>query len=44
MFSVEKKVRRLLGHSDYNTIKVYLDYTIEDMKEDLLRMFGESSR
>jgi len=39
-----EKVRRLLGHSDYNTIKVYLDYTIEDMREDLLKMFGESSQ
>ena len=36
-----EKVRRLLGHSNYDTLKVYLDYTIEDMKDDLLRMFGE---
>jgi len=36
-----EKVRRLLGHSNYDTLKAYLDYTIEDMKDDLLRMFGE---
>jgi Site-specific recombinase XerD len=26
-------VRRLLGHSNYNIIKEYLNYTIEDIKE-----------
>jgi integrase len=26
-------VRRLLGHSNYNVIKEYLNYTIEDIKE-----------
>ncbi len=36
-----EKVRRLLGHSNYDTLKAYLDYTIEDMRDDLLKMFGE---
>lgn len=35
-----EKVRRILGHSNYDTLKVYLDYTIEDMRDDLLRMLG----
>jgi len=34
-------VRRLLGHKDYDTIKHYLDFTIEDMKEDILKVFEE---
>jgi len=38
-----EKVRRILGHSNYDTLKVYLDYTIEDMKEELLSMFRGSS-
>jgi len=29
-------VRRLLGHSDYSTLKAYLDYTIEDIKHEIL--------
>jgi len=34
-------VRRLLGHKDYETLKHYLDFTIEDMKEELLsKTFG----
>ncbi len=36
-----EKVRRLLGHSNYDTLKAYLDYTIEDMRDDLLKMFRE---
>ncbi|WP_457678657.1 tyrosine-type recombinase/integrase [Thermovibrio sp.] len=36
-------VRRLLGHKDYDTLKHYLDFTIEDMKEELLSMFNEQS-
>jgi len=38
-----EKVRRILGHSNYDTLKVYLDYTIEDMKEELLSMFSDST-
>ncbi|WP_456484781.1 tyrosine-type recombinase/integrase [Desulfurobacterium sp.] len=34
-------VRRLLGHKDYDTLKHYLDFTIEDMRDDILRIFGE---
>ncbi|SNR83234.1 tyrosine-type recombinase/integrase [Desulfurobacterium atlanticum] len=34
-------VRRLLGHKDYDTLKHYLDFTIEDMKEDILKVFEE---
>jgi len=37
-----EKVRRILGHSNYDTLKVYLDYTIEDIREELLSMFGSS--
>jgi len=29
-------VRRLLGHSDYSTLKAYLDYTVEDIKHEIL--------
>jgi site-specific recombinase XerD len=35
-----EKVRRILGHSNYDTLKAYLDYTIEDIRGDLLRMLG----
>ncbi|NPB07577.1 MAG: site-specific integrase [Aquificae bacterium] len=28
-------VRRLLGHSNYNTLKHYLNFTVEDIKEEL---------
>ena len=28
-------VRRLLGHRDYSTIKVYLDLTQEDLEQEL---------
>jgi site-specific recombinase XerD len=38
-----EKVRRILGHSNYDTLKVYLDYTIEDIRGDLLKMLGEGS-
>ncbi|HID04281.1 MAG TPA: site-specific integrase [Aigarchaeota archaeon] len=31
--------RRLLGHSNYNTLKHYLDFTVEDIKEKLEGMF-----
>jgi len=33
-------VRRLLGHSDYTTIKVYLDLTQEDLEQELSRLFS----
>ena len=32
-------IRRLLGHKDYDTLKHYLDFTIEDMREDILKVF-----
>jgi len=32
-------VRRLLGHRDYMTIKVYLDLTQEDLEQELDRLF-----
>jgi site-specific recombinase XerD len=32
-------VRRLLGHRDYATIKVYLDLTQEDLEQELDRLF-----
>jgi len=32
-------VRRLLGHSDYSTIKVYLDLTQEDLVQELSKLF-----
>jgi integrase len=31
--------RRLLGHKDYNTLKHYLNFTIEDMREEIEEMF-----
>jgi len=34
-------VRRLLDHSDYPTLKVYLDLTQEDLEEELSRLFRE---
>jgi len=33
-------VRRLLGHRDYMTIKVYLDLTQEDLEQELSRLFS----
>jgi integrase len=33
-------VRRLLGHRDYTTIKVYLDLTQEDLEQELSKLFG----
>jgi len=33
-------VRRLLGHSNYNTIKYYLDYTQKDLEEELSSIFS----
>jgi len=33
-------VRRLLGHRDYTTIKVYLDLTQEDLEQELNRLFN----
>ena len=33
-------VRRLLGHSNYNTIKYYLDYTQKDLEEELSNIFS----
>lgn len=35
-------VRRLLGHSDYSTLKVYLDYTVEDIKHEILEALSTS--
>jgi len=32
-------VRRLLGHSDYKWLKVYLDHTQEDLMEELSKAF-----
>lgn len=34
-------VRRLLGHSGYNVLKAYLDYTQEDLESELERIFHE---
>jgi len=34
-------VRRLLGHSDYKWLKVYLDYTQEDLAQELEKAFRE---
>lgn len=34
-------VRRLLGHEDYRTIKAYLNYTQEDLKQDLRGVWKE---
>jgi len=28
-------VRRLLGHADYDTVKIYLDFSIRDIKEEV---------
>jgi site-specific recombinase XerD len=33
-------VRRLLGHGDYTTIKVYLDLTQEDLEQELSKLFS----
>jgi integrase len=33
-------VRRLLGHRDYSTIKVYLDLTQEDLEQELSKLFS----
>ena len=35
-------VRRLLGHSDYKWLKVYLDYTQEDLTQELEKAFREA--
>ena len=35
-------VRRLLGHSDYKWLKVYLDYTQEDLAAELEKAFREA--
>lgn len=32
-------VRRLLGHSNYNWLRVYLDYTQEDLEKTLMEAF-----
>jgi len=32
-------VRRLLGHEDYDTVKVYLDLSQEDLEEELAKVF-----
>lgn len=32
-------VRRLLGHSNYNVIKFYLDFTVEDIKEEVAKIY-----
>jgi len=34
-------VRRLLGHKDYDTLKHYLNFTIEDIREEVIKVFGE---
>jgi len=34
-------VRRLLGHRDYTTIKVYLDLTQEDLEQELSKLFSQ---
>ena len=34
-------VRRLLGHSDYKWLKIYLDYTQEDLTQELEKAFRE---
>mgnify|MGYP000672151730 CR=1 FL=1 len=34
-------VRRLLGHEDYSVLKAYLNYTQEDLENDLERIFIE---
>jgi len=34
-------VRRLLGHQDYKWLKVYLDYTQEDLSQELEKAFRE---
>ena len=31
--------RRLVGHRDYTTIKVYLDLTQEDLEQELSKLF-----
>jgi len=36
-------VRRLLGHEDYKTIKAYLDFTQEDLEEELTKIFEKYS-
>ena len=32
-------IRRLLGHEDYDTVKVYLDLSQEDLEEELAKVF-----
>lgn len=32
-------VRRLLGHEDYKTLKAYLDFTQEDLEQELEKIF-----
>ncbi len=32
--------RRLLGHANYNTLKHYLDFTVEDIKEKVKDLWG----
>lgn len=34
-------VRRLLGHRDYSTIKTYLDLTLEDLEQELNKLFNQ---
>ena len=34
-------VRRLLGHRDYTTIKIYLDLTQEDLEQELSKLFSQ---
>lgn len=34
-------VRRLLGHSDYKWLRVYLNYTQEDLREELERAYKQ---
>jgi integrase/recombinase XerC len=33
-------VRRLLGHSGYNTLKFYLDYTQKDLEDYIREIFS----
>jgi integrase/recombinase XerD len=32
-------VRRLLGHEDYSTIKIYLNLTQQDLEDELKKVF-----
>jgi integrase/recombinase XerD len=36
-------VRKLLGHRDYTTIKVYLDLTQEDLEQELSKLFTSTT-